>query len=377
MRATVSYRNKRHLLVRAFNRSGRLLGDMHVPWTDLDEGRLMAAAKRWAGYDDFGPEHFREPLRVLLEAARSEAPLTYSGRTIARVVTIFGLVTRLSMQRETAKHPEIATQPVRRPLIVVGAPRTGTTLLHRLLALDPGARPLIVREALAPAPMGIGRLRVDLRRLIAAYTVGMNKGILAPDSGAMHTYTHNGTAECTTLLWPSFVFPMTMVLPSVHDWYMRADDSVYDHAYGMYRLAPDGRIARIRYVLPRHKAASWVGPGRTRKSTRPGTSGVVELAPFEFLDRLADLVPPPRKHRHRYHGVFAANHRLRRAVTALAIGNIGKPGDAATGGQAGAGRAAGGCCDANHANQKPRSSARESLPKCHWPGYPLTMMRTW
>ena len=32
---------------------------------------------------------------------------------------------------------------------------------------------------------------------------------------------------------------------------------------------PDGRIARIRYVLPRHKAANWVGPGRGRKSTRP------------------------------------------------------------------------------------------------------------
>jgi hypothetical protein len=33
---------------------------------------------------------------------------------------------------------------------------------------------------------------------------------------------------------------------------------------------------------------------------------------------LADLVPPPRKHRHRYHGVFAPDHKLRRAVTALA-----------------------------------------------------------
>ncbi|RLS42686.1 MAG: hypothetical protein DWH83_06165, partial [Planctomycetota bacterium] len=28
----------------------------------------------------------------------------------------------------------------------------------------------------------------------------------------------------------------------------------------------------------------------------------MELSPFEFLDRLADLVPPPRKHRQRYHG---------------------------------------------------------------------------
>ncbi|GDX97167.1 hypothetical protein LBMAG47_28320 [Planctomycetia bacterium] len=61
---------------------------------------------------------------------------------------------------------------------------------------------------------------------------------------------------------------------------------------------PDGRIARIRYALPRHKAATWVGPGRGRKSARPGANGVVEFSPFEFLDRLADLVPPPRKHRH-------------------------------------------------------------------------------
>jgi hypothetical protein len=47
------------------------------------------------------------------------------------------------------------------------------------------------------------------------------------------------------------------------------------------------------------------------------------------LDRLADLVPPPRKHRHRYHGVFAPNHKLRPAVTSLAIGDVGKLSQAA------------------------------------------------
>jgi hypothetical protein len=75
-------------------------------------------------------------------------------------------------------------------------------------------------------------------------------------------------------------------------------------------------------LLPRHKAANWVGRGR--KSTRLGATAVIELSPFEFLDRLAYLVPPPRKHRYRYHGIFAPNHKLRRAVTALTIGNIGK-----------------------------------------------------
>jgi hypothetical protein len=52
-------------------------------------------------------------------------------------------------------------------------------------------------------------------------------------------------------------------------------------------------------------------------------------------NRLADLVPPPRKHRHPYHGVLAPNHKLRPAVTALAIGNIGKRREAATAGRHG------------------------------------------
>jgi len=65
-------------------------------------------------------------------------------------------------------------------------------------------------------------------------------------------------------------------------------------------------------------------------------------------------VPPPRKHRHRHHGVFAPNHKLRPAITALAIGNIGKRREAVTGGHAAGGRSTGGCCDANP-NQKPRS----------------------
>ena len=77
---------------------------------------------------------------------------------------------------------------------------------------------------------------------------------------------------------------------------------------------PAGRIAEVRYVLPRRKAANLVGSGRGWKTTRPGDSDVVELSPFEFLDRLTDFVPPPRKHRHRYHGVFAPNHRLAKSA---------------------------------------------------------------
>ncbi len=92
----------------------------------------------------------------------------------------------------------------------------------------------------------------------------------------------------------------------------------------------DGGPERIRYSLPRHKRGTWVGPGRKRTATAPGENGVVDFSPFEFLNRLTGLVPPPREHRHRYHGVFAPNHPLRPAVTALAIGNLSKRGHTAS-----------------------------------------------
>jgi hypothetical protein len=57
---------------------------------------------------------------------------------------------------------------------------------------------------------------------------------------------------------------------------------------------PGGRIVRIRYVLPRHKAATWVGPGRSRKSTRPGANGVVELSPF-LSSSTGSLTSCPRR----------------------------------------------------------------------------------
>jgi hypothetical protein len=100
-------------------------------------------------------------------------------------------------------------------------------------------------------------------------------------------------------------------------------------AFALERLslleARDGTPERIRYTLPRHKRGTWIGTGRARKSSAPDHQGVIHLSPHELLDRLADLVPPPRRHRHRYHGVFAPNHPLRRAVTALAIGNVSAP----------------------------------------------------
>jgi hypothetical protein len=51
---------------------------------------------------------------------------------------------------------------------------------------------------------------------------------------------------------------------------------------------------------------------------QPDGRSTLRLTPLELIERLAALIPPPRLHRHRYHGVLAANSPLRAPVTALA-----------------------------------------------------------
>ena len=77
---------------------------------------------------------------------------------------------------------------------------------------------------------------------------------------------------------------------------------------------------------------------------------------------MADLVPPSRKHRHPYRGVCAANHKLRPAVTSLAIGNVRKRGEAVI-----SGHAAEGCCDANRKSRSHDTSQRQR--RSSWPGW--------
>ncbi|MBS0399729.1 MAG: transposase [Proteobacteria bacterium] len=57
---------------------------------------------------------------------------------------------------------------------------------------------------------------------------------------------------------------------------------------------------------------------------RDGTTHIV-VEPLDLMARLAALVPPPRMHLMRYHGVFAPHSKLRAAVTPPGRGKGSKP----------------------------------------------------
>jgi hypothetical protein len=118
----------------------------------IDPDGMMAAARRRAGLSDFGDDGFRAGLEVLVDCFERQDSAHTFGRLFFREYCTGLLVNRLKIQDDYKRHPEILDVPVERPLIVTGLPRSGTTLLHRLLAEDPAGRPLLFWESLEPSP---------------------------------------------------------------------------------------------------------------------------------------------------------------------------------------------------------------------------------
>ena len=77
---------------------------------------------------------------ALLESCHSEARLNLIGKIALRTDVLQTLCSRLQMEQDRQLYPNIAQQEIREPLFIVGLPRSGTTLLHSLLAADPEHR---------------------------------------------------------------------------------------------------------------------------------------------------------------------------------------------------------------------------------------------
>ena len=84
------------------------------------------------------------------------------------------------------------------------------------------------------------------------------------------------------------------------------------------RLVWAGGGAQVRYRLP------LAALQRHRREQQQQRSIELRLSASEFLDRVAALIPPPRKHRHRYFGVLAPNSLWRALVVAQVAGSRGR-----------------------------------------------------
>jgi len=219
----------------------------------LSEDKLLAEACRITRLTDFGDDAFLRPLRVLLDSFEEDARLNYIGRLLTRKELIQKLTNRLRMQDDFKHYPEILKVPIKRPIIILGPSRTGTTFLHRLLAQDTDTRSFQFWELLFPSPSPDFRsYETDPRRKSVQIGSTIWNWLIFSKRGynqvrRIHNLNYNSPEECWPLFQNTFlsdIFSVSARLKVYSEWLEDQD------MYGAYRYY----IKQIQLLLWRYSA---------------------------------------------------------------------------------------------------------------------------
>ncbi len=166
--------------------------------------QLMGKASGLVGGRRWNDSSFRPALELLVGSCQATGALNPLGRRVLDSIVVRHLVNRLLIEAAVEASPGVEAAPVGPAIVVTGLPRTGTTLLHNLLAQDAGLRPLRFWEALRPVPPhpAGGVSEAELVRQAATWLERLYE--LVPAFRSIHAATPEGPEECDALLQNDF-----------------------------------------------------------------------------------------------------------------------------------------------------------------------------
>ena len=215
---------------------------------------LLVEATQETGLTDFGAgtESLVEGLEVFLESLRRDAGLDPSTDPLVVGDIRRRLANRLLIEDWYAQHPEIGTLPVRGPVDINGLPRTGTTALANMLAIDPQFRSLRGWEQKYPVPPPVlGEEETDWRRQ-ALIEENAN---LPAELHEMHIYEVDATMEDGETLGLSFHGQQfTLPVYGYHAWWRGCDmTEAFEHHRRVVKVLQSQRPPDLwLYKAPHH-----------------------------------------------------------------------------------------------------------------------------
>ena len=116
----------------------------------LSAGALLAVARQETGLSDWGDDTFVERFGLAV-AHINTIPMDHQGRQAAALNCHWLLTDRLEFFEDRKRYP-LDDEVIDRPMFATGEPRSGTTLMHALMSVDPDARALRFWEVMHPSP---------------------------------------------------------------------------------------------------------------------------------------------------------------------------------------------------------------------------------
>jgi len=195
--------------------------------------QIVNEARESTGLPDPDRDTWQEGLQILMRDHQRSGLLTERGEAILKRRYVGALANRMRVDDHIRRNPEILEIPIKRPVIILGLVRTGTTMTSYLMDSDPANRSLLRWEAnnLVP-PAAPGDLRSDPRCLAEkAFDEQLIKQ--NPEGVKTHFEPADGPTECVHLLAQDFRSMMFMAMtptPIYADWILDCDmRSAYEH----------------------------------------------------------------------------------------------------------------------------------------------------
>jgi hypothetical protein len=211
--------------------------------------------RRSGGLQDLGDGPFLEPLALFLRSLEEEAQLNESGRVIARERALLHTVNRLHYVNDRKRFPEIADERIVAPVFIIGFPRTGTTILHDILAQDPDSRAPLTWEVTFPSPPPeAATFDTDPRiaRCAALLPNPATETERDRQFKAMHPMGATLSQECVVMMGEAMCTPLfhnQFRVPSYQDWVDREAD--WSHVY-------DFHLRQLQHLQWRNRRDRWV-----------------------------------------------------------------------------------------------------------------------
>jgi hypothetical protein len=217
----------------------------------LDLERNVEAAVAATGLSDFGADSWQEGAERVIDDLQGPAELHDIGVEVAIGDLQGYLQNRLRIVEHGTRHPEV-DQPIVRPLVVVGQPRTGTSILFDLLAQDPGFRVPRSWEVDKPVPPPEPATYTTDPRIAEVQAQFDTVDALIPGFSAFHEVGAELAQECVRITggdFRSMIFPIQYVLPEYNHWLLHEAD-----------LAPayDWHKVFLQHLASRMPAEQWL-----------------------------------------------------------------------------------------------------------------------
>lgn len=198
---------------------------MSTPRFERDQ--LAAAAVAAVGADDFGEDTWQEGLDLLLDGFATEADLNDIGVAMVETELTMYLSNRLGIIEWRRTHPEVADLDIVRPVFIVGQPRTGTSILHDLLAQDPANRAPLTWEVDYPVPPPVPETFATDERIAQSQATSDMADLIIPGFQDFHPLGPLLAQECVRMTagdFRSMIFSIQYHLPTYNQWLLFGSD---------------------------------------------------------------------------------------------------------------------------------------------------------